>query len=283
MIYAEMKGKLPAVFYSEDVLTSNVFGLLKLLPDNLLIELLSLSNLVSLSENLPRENLSDNLKIYDKVHSFEFWKRIETGEPDIFIIFKSEEHPNQQAIVLIEVKYMASKSGSAHEDEEGELQNEERDQLAKYWRGLESKYKNDDKFLIYLTVDKVMPREDIENSIKATGGSAKIYWLSWYKVNEFIEEKSENLQHINDILAKNIIWKILKMLNDYLTFKEFIMFEGWKKKIKSEYPRLQYRRNYNLGFDIYNKPVSLIFQRNYNWSYKFEHFKVSFYESQKRR
>jgi hypothetical protein len=234
MIYAELKGKT----FPEDILTSNVFGLLKLLPERILFSILS--NAI----NLKRDNLEE-IKSFDKIEKLEFWPSTSWGVPDLILILSNKQ--DDKAAVVIEVKYGASKTGTAYLDAKGDLKNKEEDQLARYWRYLCYEFpKFENKFLVYLTEDRTIPLEEIGYSIKATDNEARIYWLSWFKINnEVMELIKEDLPPVEK--------RILELIKVYLEHKGFICFDGWTRLhiyqgINDSLCKLSYNRTYKIPF-----------------------------------
>lgn len=205
MIYAEIKKKIPEVKNREDILTSNVFGMLKLLPDSILIKI------INKAVNVRGEELS---RIEDQKTKMELWKRFEYGEPDIFL-------EGNTFIGIIEAKYYSGKSGSVYiEEETNQLKNEESDQLAKYWQIINASIK-EEKFIIYLTNDSCIPIKDINASEQASGHKAIIYWLNWTNVHyELIKLKDMEELNVTDR-------KIIDLLEEYFKYKCFTHFMGW--------------------------------------------------------
>lgn len=234
MIYAELKGKT----FPEDILTSNVFGLLKLLPERILVDLLS--HAIN-----PKGNNLEAIKPFDTVEKLEFWPSTNWGIPDLLLILCNKQ--DNKTAVVIEVKDGASKTGTAYIDEKGDLKNKEEDQLARYWHYLcEEFLRFENRFLVYLTGDRTIPFEDIESSIKATDNEAKIYWLSWYEIGTTIKDLiKDDLPFIEK--------RILELISIYLDHKGFICFEGW-----TQLPIFQIN-NYNLCKLSYNKIYNIFF------------------------
>lgn len=152
MIEADIKCKLQN---PEDVLTSNVFGLLNLLPDKYLCKIF---NTV-----LPNDKkVSEDIFV---IEEFELWKCLDGKVPDVYLKLKNGME------IVVEVKY-----GSPESDE---------NQLKNYLDRLQ----NVDKFLIYLTADRTEP---IYVTMKEIYKSLPIYWISWYKLNEIIKHLKQD-------------------------------------------------------------------------------------------
>ncbi|AEG14625.1 hypothetical protein Desku_1034 [Desulfofundulus kuznetsovii DSM 6115] len=173
MIYAEIDGKISV---EEDVLTSTAIGLLSLLPDEQLISFLGRA--ISVEKRL----LSNQIRNFTRVKSIDFWKTgFAGGIPDVLVKLENT-HCGSSCVLVIEVKHRADKSGSAY-IEDGVIRNKEVDQLNRYWNGLVEQYPKAEKAVVFLTGHRVMPREDLWISWKASGGKAQIYWLSWYRAD----------------------------------------------------------------------------------------------------
>ena len=230
MIQAELKGKVPEVENKEDVLTSNVFGLIKYLPPKEgLLKILEAAK--DYSDN--RKTLPDNLRKQDIILEnyvsidYLFWeKSSKHGEPDLILILKSSDLNMKDLMVCIEVKYLSEKS------REGEY-----DQLMDYCLSLESKksrktYNNKDVAnfdglflgLIYLTYfSQYRSVQESLKQIKKKGlidFEKKLYELRWNEITKILSEiKSEN-KYINKIHNDLVL---------LLQKKNFVDFKGFSK------------------------------------------------------
>ncbi len=224
MLQALLKGKLSREQENmEDILTSNVFGLLKYVPPEE-----GLLNYLALSEdkdgNQPLKYLRSLNEVSQNSISYEFWPWWEEPncygcEPDVVI--KLEIPDKQDLLVLIEAKYLSGKSSEADESYDAPI-----DQLAREWDNLSVKANNDEcPVLIYLTVHYAYPIQDIndaENEYlnkRPERTEPVIYWLSW----RHLYKACENSYHpvLNDI----------KLLLDRLDLK---FFDG----VKLEYVQI---------------------------------------------
>jgi hypothetical protein len=187
MIAALIAGKLsPLQENMEDILTSNVFGLMQYLPapDALLP---FLRNAEALDGSHPLAGLSSNTEA-----TYSFWPRIERPgchpcEPDVMI--RLNDSADGPWIVLIEAKFRCGKSS-----EEDESSSAPYDQLAREWDNLVSiaEVEKAQPLLVYLTADIGMPRQEIaasarEFSEKRSGcehaGHFQCAWLSWRRLS----------------------------------------------------------------------------------------------------
>lgn len=116
-----MHGKIPEVENLEDVLTSNVFGLVKNIPNShclfhILRKATDYHDGSDLIDNVERRFGVD---ITEYSHSeYVFWPTHRIyGEPDLILILKSDEASNPDLILCIEVKYHSKKSGIGDNDQ----------------------------------------------------------------------------------------------------------------------------------------------------------------------
>lgn len=168
----------------EDILTSNVFGLLKYLPPEE-----GLLNYLALAEdedgNQPLKYLRSLNEVGQDSISYEYWPWWEEPnrygcEPDVVIKLKIPD--KKDLLFLIEAKYLSGKSSEA--DESYDIPT---DQLAKEWDNLSVKAKRSDEcpVLVYLTAHYAYPIRDIKNAIceflekRPNGAKPVIHWLSW--------------------------------------------------------------------------------------------------------
>ncbi len=164
MIYAEIKSKIPEVSNREDILTSNVFTLIKLLPDQVILQILS--------DLLPKKEQSV-LPKNETIKCFDFWKKINSlKEPDIYIELDSG------FVIIIEVKYLSPESSEFQLKEYLELFNTE------------------SKLLLYLTADHTEP---FLTTQKEQYKSLPIYWTNWYLFNRTLNNITSTNETINNI------------------------------------------------------------------------------------
>ena len=228
MIQAELKGKLPEVENREDVLTSNVLGLMKYLPPRegifkILSELKDYSmNRNSLFDNLKSQNI--NINDYDTV-DYLFWENsAKYGEPDLILIIKSPKQHLKELMLCIEVKYFSGKSRSG-----------EYDQLMDYCLSLENKdarktYKNPKikKFngiflgLIYLTYfSQYNSVREALREIRKKGFNhyeSNLYELRWNDITRVLSS-SESKNKYENKLIKDVVLLLKK--------KNLVDFEGY--------------------------------------------------------
>jgi hypothetical protein len=229
MIQAELCGKLPSFENREDVLTSNVFGLLKYLPPKKsIIKILAQTKdyskkRYSISANLKAQGI--NIDLYDQTDYY-FWKYSpKYGEPDLILIFKSSLKKLVPLMLCIEVKYLSNKSRKG-----------EYDQLKDYCLSLEDVYSRktykttdiaefDGLFIgiIYLTYFSQYSSaiESLEGLRTHGYGNyqSKLYELRWNEITKILKEYKSNSKY-----ERMIVDDIVRLL----TKKNFIDFIGFK-------------------------------------------------------
>ena len=228
----------------EDILTSNVFGLLSYVqPQDGILEFLSFAED---RDEKPLKYLSSLSASHHKSIKidYKFWQRWkepnhEGCEPDVVISLKIPDGDN--LIILIEAKYRSSKSSEA--DEANEKPN---DQLAKEWDYLSERVDKPNTFpiLIYLTAHYAYPRQDIDDAIKEFSDKRPeksepvIYWLSWrhlYKVCENARCETNNpiLNDLTCLLVRlNLKFFDGVKLEDMPIPWSFKIVFGWQKYIE---------------------------------------------------
>jgi hypothetical protein len=190
MIQAELRGKLGsdgsrAHERLEDLLTSNVFGLLRYLPlREGLLALLERARPVRVGEarlTVPSEpgwvDMSDVTEA-----ELAFWPSFKKhGKPDLLIRLRAAGRVCH--LVLIEAKLFSPKSGSARE-EDGDRAEEHQpdpDQLVRYWQGLRLQPEVVDGAncsLVYLTSHGTPPLAELLASA-GRQPDMRLAWLSW--------------------------------------------------------------------------------------------------------
>ena len=210
MLMALLRGKLSREQENlEDILASNVFGLLKYLPpEEGLFPFLSHAQ--TLDGHRPLEGAVPGAKV-----EYQFWpwyaeEDCNGCEPDVELRIL---WPNGRKMrVFIECKYLSGKS--SEEDDGQEVVETKReppvDQLAREWSNLTclAKRDNADPVLIYLTRDIRCPREEIEASRRvllreSTNATFSCCWLSWHQLYEIRPNKpSQILADIKTLLER---------------------------------------------------------------------------------
>ena len=169
--------------FTEDVLTSVVFGLLEH-HHGALISFLERAR--TLDGRVPLRGIEGQLG------SPEFWPRTaEFGEPDVIIRGRLDHSP---MTVIVEAKLGAGKSQWALpvDRSEGDVPS---DQLARYWAAWKSETfgplgVGERCVIVYLTGHMSPPVEDLEEST-AAAPDATMTWLSWGDLVPVLDNVSE--------------------------------------------------------------------------------------------
>ncbi len=186
----------------EDLLTSNVFGLLKFVAqEDALLPWLRMSK-----DPQTTNTLEKWLVDVDCVAEWQFWPQMsESGcrfcEPDLLL--KLRHHDGTQTWLLVEAKYLSGKSSFADE-----AAIEANDQLAREFDNLRvaSARENVSQFaVVFVTADVTIPLADIQASIKEYESKRKltpqILWLSWRYLSDVIaESRSPILTDLRELL-----------------------------------------------------------------------------------
>lgn len=185
----------------EDVLTSNVFGLLGYLgPHAGLIPFLACSKAVDGSQ--PLRDLICDSEPDGRSDLYQFWPRFsELGlvacEPDLLL--RIDFADGRRYRVLIESKYRSGKSSEAEEDE-GLESRSSADQLARQWSHLQSiaERESAQPYLIYLTAHISFPKSEIAQSIAEVvryalpeQSAPSILFLSWREIPRLFARSEE--------------------------------------------------------------------------------------------
>ena len=206
MLQALLRGKLSRREEDlEDLLTSNVFGVIKYLDvDRGILPVLASAEDISGNSPLSDLHSVNNIK-------YEFWPLLRQPkcypcEPDVLIEIVHEDI--KKKLILIEAKYLSGKSSEATPDDKPT------DQLAREWDNLQSLSAEigADPYLVFVTAHVAMPREEVEESAREysmkRGATARIIWLSWRKIWWlFRDSNNAMLKDMVSVLAKiNLVY-----------------------------------------------------------------------------
>lgn len=197
MIFADIHGKLGGDYSraherGEDVLTSNVFGLLRYIPqENGLLRLLQQVRPFKSNSDVVVPAVDPHWIPVERVRSVRmiFWPSFGAyGEPDLLLSLR-DEGGHDLHLVLIEAKYLSPKSGRGDPYEAVEDDAPHGDQLVKYWQAShDARWAPPDipRSLIYLTAAGVPPSREIHDSLRHLC-SMRLAWLSWRDVWSVVE------------------------------------------------------------------------------------------------
>jgi hypothetical protein len=252
MIIAELSGKVsencPAPERWEDVLTSNVFQLMRYLKPEFGI-------IPFLNQTLENSNIPSRLDPKrDWKAEYYFWPLgMKKGrEPDLVIYLKSE---NINYLFTIEAKYHSGTSDTEMEIDGkhiimSQLADEYMDLLERRYRYRGEKItfdvKLDNCFLLFLTKDNIKPQEDLDyaleqfscgNPKKRREAARHIIWANWTSIWKLLKKSRM------DEFPYNKIINDLVLLFERKGLKEFTGFtiDSWDEKYKSFYTRLLFK------------------------------------------
>ena len=194
MTIAEIRGKISRTGDNlserlEDLLTSDVFSSCRYVrPETLLLPFLRQA------KRLNDEPLGYLLE--DKVNrvKYLFWPLLIQSEPDVLISL--ELSSGRFFLILIEAKYFSTKSSSVLSEEELEIAETPRDQLAREYVDLLDalnvfhipKSKIVGRALIYVTAHRSIPKNSISESLDeikkflVETDEINLFWTSWFKL-----------------------------------------------------------------------------------------------------
>jgi hypothetical protein len=199
MLWAELKGKLAMtaslalVDRWEDVLTSSVFGMLRYLPDDVLLAFLA--NAITVE--------GQRFRVDPRVSGVDlhFWPQLRgwTREPDVIVDLRREDRRLVQR-VIVEAKYRSGKSQKeedvAHEAEDRAISDQLADIVRLAYRNHASGAVAADlpPVVIYLTAHHVMPAAELRESVMAAtpvlrGEAEAICWLGWSRCDAIIRSR----------------------------------------------------------------------------------------------
>jgi hypothetical protein len=185
MIEALLHGKLSRDQENmEDILTSNVFGLMQFVPpDQGLFPFLAMA--ITIDGDHPLNALvgiTDGSKVRVK---YIFWPEWLHCEPDVVLEILLAN--GNSLLIVIEAKYLSGKSSEADE-----IQERPNDQLAREWADLvtEASRTGAHPVMVYLTADVGCPKMQLRESLAeyerkciANPIVPKISWLSWRQLS----------------------------------------------------------------------------------------------------
>ena len=211
MIEALLHGKLSHRQENmEDILTSNVFGLLQYVSPELGL-FKFLAEATTCEGDQPLKRLTSDCVVRRDAIEYEFWPFWAEGngdagcEPDVVVFIPCDDAMSY--LLGIEAKYRSGKSSEA--DEEADCPT---DQLAREWHGLvqRARSRNARPLLVYLTADVNCPKDQIHSSVAdcrkraACPTEPVIAWLTWRQLSRLFQRAAD--RHLRDIadLAKKM-------------------------------------------------------------------------------
>ncbi|MCW3490219.1 hypothetical protein [Dethiobacter alkaliphilus] len=212
MIQAVLGGKSMGFEYTEDILTSTVFGAVKYLkPSSLLIPFIESAFLYDEARTPFWQVLKNDgidLRCYQKVE-YVFWPFHQTfGEPDLMIVFQHHVHGEEDLLLIIEAKFKSPKSGTG-----------EKDQLVRYFNAIHDKniegfseqsvadFKGQKGYILYLTESTASSEiSDSEQIIlRDVGEDNKIFHLRWHQLYSTIERLYSYFSDFERVIADDLL------------------------------------------------------------------------------
>lgn len=224
MIY-ELRNKIPqnsSLIYSEDVLTSTIFGNLRYLQTNNV-----LNDFLSEAINLQGERLIINHEISSMFH---FWEKyinkntVQINEPDLVI-------DDGKNVTIVECKYH-----SLLDEKESNDESDYTNQLIRYSTIFNDYYPNRvNKNIIFLTLKDYQYKDIFKKTESKIPKNIGLYWLCWEKLlpclKKYIVKSYNEKEHIliNDLIA-------------FIQKRNLYFFSGFS--VNHSYLKWDYKKNY---------------------------------------
>ena len=210
----------------EDLLTGNVFGVWRYLPN----EIIDVGLLRFLKTACRLDGVNFAGPDFINTIDLKFWPWIQEGdakgaEPDVLIEIVSSDL--RKWLLLIEAKYLSPKSSFADDFDRPN------DQLAREMLNLRRIAQNqafDDYALIYVTAHTLIPKVDIEEAISelatktGDGTHDKFYWTTWRMLPNILDQTMTICKGSHHVLLNDLQAIILRM---GLYFFRGISVKGW--------------------------------------------------------
>ena len=210
MIY-ELHGKIPqnsSFIYSEDVLTSTVFGNLRYFSS-----LFVLNSFLSKAIDLQGNNYSVNFP--GKIN-FHFWEKYPSktkaliNEPDLIL-------EDRNSVLIIECKYHSPLDETFSENE-----SEYMNQLLRYSTIIDEYYPNKkNKNIIFLTLSDYNVKIPLQKTKQSLSKDIGLYWLRWEELLPILQ------QYIKSDISDNEKILVSDLIQFYLR-RGLFHFEGIK-------------------------------------------------------
>jgi hypothetical protein len=233
VIEALLHGKLsPKQENMEDILTSNVFGLLQYVPHEL-----GLFPLLAKAKTIEGESPLYKLAEARGTVDFDFWPQWRNCEPDVELFVQCADGCLYS--VGVEAKYHSGKSSEAEELEEGaeeQIEADCTDQLNREWIALVevAAERVTTPVLLYLTADVGFPKEQIQNSLdeyrrKCRGSLPPVIcWLSWRELSSLFCDRSDaRLATLGRMLDKMGLYYYRGVSLEGRIHADWVFHQGW--------------------------------------------------------
>lgn len=226
IIQAVLRSKSLGYEYSEDILTSTVFGTLKYLDkNNALIAFIENDfqydeNRTTLWERLKEKDIE--LRCYQELE-YIFWaNHPKYGEPDLMLLFSNHVYGCDDLLLIIEAKFKSGKSGI-----------NENDQLARYfdavYKDIEnfsddaiSNFKGKKGYVIYLTELEACSEISASSLIiqtKHNGMRERVFHLRWHQLYQIFEKRYSSYSYYEKLIVNDLMRYLEKLgLRDFSGF-----------------------------------------------------------------
>ena len=242
MIY-ELRGKIPqnsSFIYSEDVLTSTIFGNLRYLSSPDILKLF-----LSKAINLQKQNYSCDLSNSIKYH---FWNKYpkknssQINEPDLLL-------EDDQNVIIIECKYH-----SLLDENFSEQEADYTNQLLRYSTIIDEYYsQKKNKIIIFLTLDNYDYKACLKKTVSKLSPDISLYWLNWEALYPILENYAKsNLSQNEKFLVDDLL--------QFMRLRSFDYFKGIQN----------YKTNFNWQYNIDSNYIFTSKFNSFSWRYKDE-------------
>lgn len=218
MIEAVLHGKSLGYQYTEDFLTSTIFGLLKYLPLNCGIipfiegAILYDDQKTPLWKKLKSEGIE--LSCYQNV-KYIFWnKHIRYGEPDLLLLFTNHIHGEDDFLLVIEAKFKSDKSGTGDYDQLMRYYSAVKGEIEGFKDSQVANFKGKRGYVIYLT--EAAAADEIEESIKSIRKNDisfdnSIFHLRWHQLYKMLLDRINIYSNTERMIAEDLIKYLERM------------------------------------------------------------------------
>ena len=291
MSMAELHGKISSRASNltdrlEDLLTSDVFGSCKYLPDKLL-----LIPFLSTAKDLCGNSLGGLLPSSISSITYSFWPRLQNSEPDVLLAVHPTSGPD--LLILIEAKYLSGKSGNPLSDEDLITAEIPRDQLAKQLADLKSLSLERERWhnhlepkccLVYVTAHRIYPRKSLEESqkeFKAFNQDEQdedpppMFWTSWVNLSEIV---ISSIQRTMIHQEKELLIDLSALLQR----KGLVFFKGFSDITEATQIKWSYPKEITQSCIKYNWNKYIEYPK-LSWHYKGSKGKIATYSWQLNR
>lgn len=242
MIY-ELRGKIPqnsSFIYSEDVLTSTIFGNLRYLSSTDILK-----SFLSKAVNLQNQNYECCL--LNKI-DYHFWNKYtkknssQINEPDLLL-------EDEENVLIIECKYHSSLDENISE-QEADYTN----QLLRYSTIINDYYSSKkNKTIIFLTLDNYDYEPCLRKTTSKLSSDIGLYWLHWEALYPILENYSKSGLSQNEQFLVDDLLKFMQGRN-------FDYFKGIKN----------YKTQFNWQYTVDSKYIFSSKFNSFSWRYKDE-------------